>query len=228
MRINRIITLALLSLLITVNGYCEGADLKSLWDEYGALMKAGYTSKAALVLQSIGKKQINANKYDDAEKAYAQALKLLGEKAPERTLANIWLEVATLHRKMAQPEIALIELRHAQKIGGVSTKIYLEHARILTGLKKFKEAKCYYSSVFRAIKKRFGKSHRAIAKILAEMSMLYARAGRLKRAKQLAKRGLMVNRQLKDHRVKGYDKRQREMLAQLSAALASRNETVSS
>ena len=228
MRINRIITLALLSLLITVNGYCEGADLKSLWDEYGALMKAGDTSKAALVLQSIGKKQINANKYDDAEKAYAQALKLLGEKAPERTLANIWLEVATLHRKMAQPEIALIELRHAQNIGGVSVKLYLEHARTLTALKRLKEAKGYYLSAFKAIKKRYGKSHRAIARLLAEISALYARAGRLKRAKQLVKRGLMVNRRLKDQKVKGYENRQKKMLAKLTAALTSRNDTVSS
>ena len=228
MRIDRIITLALLPLLVTASGYCESTGLKSLWDKHGSLMKAGDTSKAALVLQTIGKKQSNAKKYEQAEKAYAEALKLLGEKAPKKTLANLWLEIATLHRKMAQPEIALIELRHAHKIGGSSLKVHLEQARILTVLKRFKEAKSYYSRVFKAVKKRYGKNHRAIAKILAEMSMLYARAGRLKRAKQLAKRGLLVNRKLKDRKVKDYDKRQREMLTQLSAALTSRNDTVSS
>ena len=228
MKTNRLIALVFLSLCITSTCSSQNPDLKALWEDYRALERAGKITKAALILRQIGKKEARLKHFEAAEKAYAGTLRFLGEKAPKKALANLWLEIASLHRKMGQPEIALIELRHASTLGRPSSKLILEQARICADLNRFDEAQKNYTALFKAVKKRHGNNHRSIAKVFAEMSVLYARAGQLKRAKTLLERGLLVNKKLKDNRVKTYEKRQRKILVKLTEALSSRNDVVSS
>ena len=204
----RIITLTLLSLLVTGSGLCADNALKGLW--------------------RTARKQISMKQYEQAEKSYAAVLKTLGERPPKKTLAKLWLEIASLHRKMNQPEIALVEIKHAQSLGGNSKKLFIEQARIHRDLGQFKEAEHLYKALYKSIMKRYGRKHRSVAKVYGELAFLYARAGKLKRAKTMLKRGLFINRALKDGKVKAYEKQHEPILLKLSQALSSQNEVVSS
>ena len=113
-------------------------------------------------------------------------------------------------------------------LGGNSKKLCLEQARIHRDLGQFKKAEDLYKTLYKSVKKRYGRKHRSVAKVYGELAFLYARAGKLKRAKTMLKRGLFINRALKDGKVKAYEKQHKPVLLKLSHALTSRNEVVSS